>query len=505
MIHVDTSMRRGKQDEKKAEQERLQGILLDMLKEDENKYCADCQAKTPRWAAWNLGVFICIRCAGIHRNLGVHISKVRSVNLDSWTPEQVQSMRVMGNEKARKVYEHSLPDHFRRSMSDHQMEQFIRAKYEQKRYMLPNFVYPRVDANDLPKPGQPVTKQKTSTATASLTSPTNGRVSAAAAVSPAAKPQSAVVNDLLDFTSPASPSNQANGDTSLVGDLSSLSLANDQNMSTNNKSDLDDMFGSFASAPVFESGAIAGASDQASPSDSAKQPSPNSQAGADLMSLSNAATTNGEKKSNADILSLFGDQSKGPIHPIMPVGGFAAFGLQAAPPQPQQPVTSNDVFGAPSVGAAPMGTPGMNTASMMAPTMGVAPMGMPAMGGLPMGAPVMGAGAMAAPFGAFPMQPSGFPNPFEQQTGGAMGLQGFSAGMVPTSVAPMSNAPAAQQQPPSTPGFSSRANNAFADLSIGKVLNMNYMSAKPSMPAAAAKPQPTATPSNMNFDDLLGL
>lgn len=43
----------------------------------------------PRWASWNLGVFLCIRCAGIHRNLGVHISKVKSVNLDTWTPEQV--------------------------------------------------------------------------------------------------------------------------------------------------------------------------------------------------------------------------------------------------------------------------------------------------------------------------------------------------------------------------------------------------------------------------------
>jgi hypothetical protein len=43
----------------------------------------------PRWASWNLGIFVCIRCAGIHRNLGVHISKVKSVNLDSWTPVQV--------------------------------------------------------------------------------------------------------------------------------------------------------------------------------------------------------------------------------------------------------------------------------------------------------------------------------------------------------------------------------------------------------------------------------
>ena len=43
----------------------------------------------PRWSSWNLGLFLCIRCAGIHRNLGVHISKVKSVNLDSWTPLQV--------------------------------------------------------------------------------------------------------------------------------------------------------------------------------------------------------------------------------------------------------------------------------------------------------------------------------------------------------------------------------------------------------------------------------
>lgn len=44
----------------------------------------------PRWASWNLGVFMCIRCAGIHRNLGVHISRVKSVNLDQWTSEQIQ-------------------------------------------------------------------------------------------------------------------------------------------------------------------------------------------------------------------------------------------------------------------------------------------------------------------------------------------------------------------------------------------------------------------------------
>ena len=89
--------------------EKHQTILADMLREEDNKYCADCLAKGtvnlvmvfdrgnrilcflgPRWASWNLGVFICIRCAGIHRNLGVHISRVKSVNLDSWTGEQIE-------------------------------------------------------------------------------------------------------------------------------------------------------------------------------------------------------------------------------------------------------------------------------------------------------------------------------------------------------------------------------------------------------------------------------
>ncbi|XP_059557230.1 stromal membrane-associated protein 1 isoform X6 [Myotis daubentonii] len=70
--------------------EQHQLILSKLLREEDNKYCADCEAKGPRWASWNIGVFICIRCAGIHRNLGVHISRVKSVNLDQWTPEQIQ-------------------------------------------------------------------------------------------------------------------------------------------------------------------------------------------------------------------------------------------------------------------------------------------------------------------------------------------------------------------------------------------------------------------------------
>ncbi|XP_048209850.1 stromal membrane-associated protein 1 isoform X4 [Perognathus longimembris pacificus] len=120
--------------------EQHQLILSKLLREEDNKYCADCEAKGPRWASWNIGVFICIRCAGIHRNLGVHISRVKSVNLDQWTPEQIQCMQDMGNTKARLLYEANLPENFRRPQTDQAVEFFIRDKYEKKKYYDKNAV-----------------------------------------------------------------------------------------------------------------------------------------------------------------------------------------------------------------------------------------------------------------------------------------------------------------------------------------------------------------------------
>jgi len=122
--------------------DKCQSLIEVLLKDDDNKYCVDCDAKGPRWASWNLGIFLCIRCAGIHRNLGVHISKVKSVNLDAWKPEHVAYVQRMGNSRARAIYEANLPDDFRRPQTDTALESFIRAKYEQKKYIAQDYIDP---------------------------------------------------------------------------------------------------------------------------------------------------------------------------------------------------------------------------------------------------------------------------------------------------------------------------------------------------------------------------
>jgi len=66
----------------------------------DNKMCFDCARKGPTWASVHMGVFICLDCAGRHRQLGVHLSFVRSVDLDEWTPENRAKMICGGNAKA---------------------------------------------------------------------------------------------------------------------------------------------------------------------------------------------------------------------------------------------------------------------------------------------------------------------------------------------------------------------------------------------------------------------
>ncbi|KAI0932946.1 hypothetical protein AcW1_000088 [Taiwanofungus camphoratus] len=118
----------------KATTERHAKALRELLKKPENKLCADCKRNDPRWASWNIGVFLCIRCSGIHRSMGTHISKVKSVDLDVWTPEQMASIQKWGNRLANLYWEaHLRPGHV---PADHKMESFIRSKYESRRWAI---------------------------------------------------------------------------------------------------------------------------------------------------------------------------------------------------------------------------------------------------------------------------------------------------------------------------------------------------------------------------------
>ena len=101
-----------------------------------NTRCVDCDSPNPDWASLNLGVLVCIECSGIHRNLGSHISRVRSLDLDEWPPGHVAVMTGLGNHVANTVWEARAREAGHRKPGPdsprEEKERYIKAKYERK-------------------------------------------------------------------------------------------------------------------------------------------------------------------------------------------------------------------------------------------------------------------------------------------------------------------------------------------------------------------------------------
>uniref|UniRef100_A0A3P8PK37 Arf-GAP with coiled-coil, ANK repeat and PH domain-containing protein n=1 Tax=Astatotilapia calliptera TaxID=8154 RepID=A0A3P8PK37_ASTCA len=107
-----------------------------------NQRCCDCGEEEPRWASINLAVTMCIECSGIHRSLGVHLSKVRSLTLDSWEAEQLKLLCVLGNDVMNQIYEARCSEEGRvkpRADSPRaEKEAWIKEKYVEKKFVQAN-------------------------------------------------------------------------------------------------------------------------------------------------------------------------------------------------------------------------------------------------------------------------------------------------------------------------------------------------------------------------------
>ena len=111
-----------------------------------NDVCADCVTSNPAaypalptWGSTNIGVVFCIRCSGVHRKLGAHITKVLSLQIDSWTPEQLEVMEGLGNARVNAELEHTLPAGYAKpdqaTCTPEDLERHIRSKYELRSFV----------------------------------------------------------------------------------------------------------------------------------------------------------------------------------------------------------------------------------------------------------------------------------------------------------------------------------------------------------------------------------
>lgn len=92
--------------------------LKELLAIPANSVCADCADPDPNYASITIGVFLCASCVQIHRKLGTHVSRTKSLTHDCWDQQSVSFMEENGNAYAKSLYERYLPPYYRKPLSN---------------------------------------------------------------------------------------------------------------------------------------------------------------------------------------------------------------------------------------------------------------------------------------------------------------------------------------------------------------------------------------------------